>query len=50
MLSRPAVEKGRHVPTPHRMKEIEKDQEAIKAAAEHTKSWVQAGMAATSKN
>ncbi len=49
MLARPAVEKGRHVPTPHMMKEREKDEEKAKAAAEQTKSWFQAGMDADAK-
>jgi len=49
IAARPGVEKGRHVPTPHTIKETLKDAAKIKAAEEHSRSWVQAGMAADAK-
>lgn len=42
MLTRPGVEKGRHVPDPHRMKELSKDPKEMEKHAESAKSWVQA--------
>jgi glutathione S-transferase len=50
MLARPAVEKGRHVPNPHTIKELLKDPEATKKHAEEARKWVQSGMAADAKN
>jgi len=44
MASRPAVQRGRDVPDPYRMKELQGNEEDIKAHAESAKSWVQAGM------
>ncbi|KAK5020142.1 Glutathione S-transferase 2 [Cryomyces antarcticus] len=44
MLARPAVEKGRHVPDPHRMKELSKDKEAMERHAAQSRQWVQEGM------
>ncbi|RDW83292.1 putative disulfide bond reductase yfcG [Coleophoma crateriformis] len=44
MLARPGVEKGRHVPDPHRMKELQKDPDAIKRTAEQSKKWIQESM------
>ncbi|RDL40664.1 putative disulfide bond reductase yfcG [Venustampulla echinocandica] len=44
MLARPAVEKGRHVPDPHTVKELMKDPQAANKAAESTRNWVQKGM------
>jgi len=41
MLARPGVEKGRHVPEPHKMKELSKDVELQKKAAEGAKAWIQ---------
>lgn len=41
MLARPGVEKGRHVPDPHRMRELSKDAELQKAHAEGAKAWIQ---------
>lgn len=44
MLARPGVEKGRHVPEPHTMKELKeksKDKEAMAKIAEKSKAWVQ---------
>jgi glutathione S-transferase len=48
MLLRPGVEKGRHIPDPHRMKELSKDSEKMKEYAEKSRQWVQ-GMAADAK-
>lgn len=44
MLTRPGVEKGRHIPDPHRMKELQKDPDAIKKHAEQSKKWIQESM------
>lgn len=41
MLQRPAVEKGRHVPTPHRFKELLKDPEEMERHAKETAQWIQ---------
>ena len=49
MLARPGVEKGRHVPDPHRMKELSKDKAKMKEHAEKARTWVQQGMAADAK-
>lgn len=43
MLSRPAVEKGRHVPDPHRMKELLEDKSASEQAAKEASKWIQKG-------
>lgn len=44
MLARPGVEKGRHVPDPHRMKELLKDPKKMEEHAAKSRAWVQAGM------
>lgn len=44
MMARPAVEKGRHVPDPHRIKEMLKDREATERHAAESRKWVQQGM------
>jgi glutathione S-transferase len=49
MLTRPGVEKGRHVPEPHTIKETLKDREATKKQAEEGRKWIQSGMAADVK-
>jgi len=49
IAARPAVEKGRHVPSPHTIKETLKDAAKIKAAEEQSKAWIQTGMAADAK-
>jgi glutathione S-transferase len=49
MAARPALEKGRHVPSPHTIKETLKDPEKMKAIAESSKAWIQSGMAADAK-
>lgn len=46
MFARPGVEKGRHVPDPHKMKELAKDQDQIKKHADEARKWIQQGMAA----
>ncbi|KAI0124300.1 glutathione S-transferase [Xylariales sp. AK1849] len=45
LLQRPGVEKGRHVPSPHRMLEQSKlSEEELDKAAVNARAWVQAGM------
>lgn len=44
MLARPGVEKGRHVPDRHRMKELLKDPKKMEEHAAKSRTWVQAGM------
>ncbi|KAI1852408.1 hypothetical protein JX266_002586 [Neoarthrinium moseri] len=45
LLERPGLEKGRHVPSPHRALEQEKlTDEEIEKQAEKNRAWVQAGM------
>ena len=41
MLKRPAVERGRNVPSPHRMKELLADKEAMERKASETREWIQ---------
>ena len=41
ILARKSVEKGRHVPTPHTMKEMIKDKEAGERKAKETADWIQ---------
>lgn len=41
MLQRPGVEKGRHVPTPHTIKEVLKDKEATDRHAKQASEWIQ---------
>ncbi|KAL8816420.1 MAG: hypothetical protein Q9223_004560 [Gallowayella weberi] len=43
MLQRPGVEKGRHVPSPHRMKELLKDKEAMEKFANQASEWIAKG-------
>lgn len=50
MASRPGLEKGRHVPNPHTIKELLKDKEAVEKSAAQTRAWVQAGMKDDAKN
>jgi len=45
MAERPALEKGRHVPSPHTIKETLKDPEKMKSISESSKAWIQSGMA-----
>jgi glutathione S-transferase len=49
MLARPGVEKGRHVPDPHKGKELKNDPEKAAKAAAEARKWVQAGMQADAK-
>ncbi|AEO56742.1 hypothetical protein MYCTH_2301985 [Thermothelomyces thermophilus ATCC 42464] len=50
ILSRPACEKGRHVPSPHKVLESRhKTEEELDAAAAQTRDWVQRGMQEDSK-
>lgn len=44
MLKRPGVEKGRHVPDPHTIKELLKDKSKMEEHASQSRNWVQAGM------
>ena len=44
MMKRDGVERGRHVPEPHRMKERMKDKDFMEKQAAQTKAWVQEGM------
>ena len=41
MLARPGVERGRHVPDPHRIKEMLKDKEATERHAAESAKWIQ---------
>ncbi|PYH41353.1 glutathione S-transferase family protein [Aspergillus saccharolyticus JOP 1030-1] len=49
MLKREGVEKGRHVPSPHTIKEMLKDKEAAEKSQRETREWVQKGMQADAK-
>ncbi|CAO2653198.1 Nn.00g026090.m01.CDS01 [Neocucurbitaria sp. VM-36] len=44
MTERPGVEKGRHVPDPHTIKQLLKDKEKTEKHAAESRKWVQAGM------
>ena len=44
MYQRPGTEKGRHVPTPHNIKEHMKDKATADKYAAETRAWVQQGM------
>ncbi|KAF2476979.1 glutathione S-transferase [Lindgomyces ingoldianus] len=44
MAARPGVEKGRHVPDPHKIKELLKDKAKMERHAAEARKWVQAGM------
>jgi glutathione S-transferase len=43
MAARPALERGRHVPSPHRVKEVVKDPAALEKATKETSAWVMQG-------
>jgi len=49
MLARPAVEKGRNVPEPHKIHALKTDPDAAAKAAEAAKGWIQQGMKADAK-
>lgn len=44
MLQRPGVEKGRHVPDPHTIKEVLKDKAQLEKRAAEARAWIQEGM------
>jgi hypothetical protein len=44
MTARPGVEKGRHVPDPHTIKELLKDKAKMEEHAAKSRAWVQKGM------
>jgi len=44
MLQRPGVEKGRHVPDKHTIKELLKDKKKMAELEEKSKAWIQQGM------
>ena len=46
MAERSSVEKGRHVPDPHKIKELLKDKAKMEEYAAESRKWVQAGMKA----
>ncbi|KAJ4350818.1 Glutathione S-transferase 2 [Ascochyta clinopodiicola] len=46
MAERSGVEKGRHVPDPHKIKELLKDKAKMEQLAAESRKWVQAGMKA----
>ncbi|KAI9775222.1 MAG: hypothetical protein M1839_001340 [Geoglossum umbratile] len=49
MLARPGVEKGRHVPSPHKISDPVKDAEQAEKQAAEIRKWVQEGMKADAK-
>lgn len=49
IAKRECVEKGRHVPDPHRMKELAADKEEMQKHAEDAMKWIQQGMQADVK-
>lgn len=50
MLQRPGVEKGRHVPTPHTIKEVLKDKEELAKRVKEAAEWVQRSQTEDAKN
>lgn len=44
MAARPGVEKGRHVPSPHTIKEVLKDKAEVERRAAEARQWIQQGM------
>jgi glutathione S-transferase len=44
LAARPGVEKGRHVPDPHTIKELLKNKAEMDKKAAEAREWVQAGM------
>ncbi|KAH8639597.1 glutathione S-transferase II [Alternaria alternata] len=44
MTSRPGVEKGRHVPDPHSIKELLQDKDKMEKYAAESRKWIQGGM------
>jgi glutathione S-transferase len=49
MMKRDGVERGRHVPSPHSIKEMMKDKEAVEKHAAQSRAWVQEGMKSDTK-
>ncbi len=49
MMKREGVEKGRHVPSRHAIKDLLKDKEAMEKQAAQGRDWVQAGMKTDAK-
>jgi glutathione S-transferase len=49
MAARPGVLKGKDIPTPHRIKELQKDPKRIEEEAAANRKWVQEGMKADAK-
>jgi glutathione S-transferase len=49
MLARPGLEKGRHVPVPHTIKETLADKEKVERDAAKAREWIQQGMKADAK-
>ena len=49
MMARPGVEKGRHVPTPHRIKELLGDPAAVEKHAKAASEWIQRGQKGIAK-
>lgn len=45
MAARPGVEKGRHVPDPHTIKDLLKDKAKMEEKAADARKWIQGGMA-----
>jgi glutathione S-transferase len=49
MAARPGIQKGKDVPEPNKMKELQKDPKKMQEHAERSRKWVQEGMAADAK-
>ncbi|CAG8288143.1 unnamed protein product [Penicillium olsonii] len=50
MAQRAGTEKGRHVPSPHTIKDLLKDKAAMDKQAAEARAWIQQGMATDSKS
>ncbi|PLB36145.1 glutathione S-transferase family protein [Aspergillus candidus] len=50
LAAREGVEKGRHVPTRHTVKDVVKDKEAAEKQAAEARAWIQQGMKADAKH
>lgn len=49
MLARPGVERGRHVPSPHKIKEPLKNKEENEKAAKRDREWILQGQRSDAK-
>ena len=49
MLKRTGVERGRHVPEPHKIKELLKDKKATEEHAQKSAAWIQKSQAEDAK-